>query len=408
MARLINRLNQRKCATLSKPGLHADGGGLYLKVGTTAASRSWIFRYRRNSKLHDVGLGSFIDYTLIEARERARDQRRLCNDGIDPVAEKRLIKQQRKAARTFRQCAEEHLADIKAGWRNPKYEKDWANSLSTYAYPIIGDMPVGEVDLASVLRVIKPRWESKTVTMERVRSRIEAVLAYATVHGLRSGDNPARWDNHIDKLLPKKSKVAKKEHFAALPYAELPAFMAELRAKDDGSITAAALEFTLLTAGRSGEVLGARWEEFDLKAGLWTIPGVRMKAERDHRVALSRDAVVVVERMAAVRQNDFVFPGRRGAGQMHERNMLDMLKRLRPGCTVHGTSRSGFTDWCAEQTNYPKEVRDMALAHRVSDEVEAAYRRGDLFAKRRALSEQWARFLASGTANVTRMPLRRA
>ncbi|HEU0215461.1 MAG TPA: integrase family protein, partial [Stellaceae bacterium] len=272
MARLLNRLTQRRCPTLGA-GLHADGGGLYLRVGG-AGSRSWIFRYRQGPKLHDVGGGSYEDFTLAEARDWAREQRRLRRDGLDPLTEKRRARQQRQARCPFRVCAEEYITGIKAGWKSAASERAWRNSLAAYAYDVIGDMPVGEIGLADVLRVLKPHWETRTVTLDRVRARIEAVLAYATTHGYRTGDNPARWSGHLDTILPKRSKVARVEHFAALPYADLPGFMVRLREKGDGGYAAAALELAVLTCARSGEVLGASWSEINWNARTWTIPAV--------------------------------------------------------------------------------------------------------------------------------------
>jgi integrase len=405
MARQYNKLTSRFCRTVTKPGLYSDGGGLYFKFGETGG-RSWVFRYQINGRTRDMGLGPYPDVGLAEARDAAAECRRIRRQGLDPIVERDKAKP-RQAVPTFRECAEHYIADHQAGWRNPKHGRDWENSLATYAYPVIGKMSVDAVDLAAVLRVIQPHWESKTVTMDRVRSRIELTLAWATTRGYRQGDNPARWKGHLETLLPKKSKVAKIAHMAALPYADMPVFMAKLRSED--GVTARALEFAIVTASRSNEVLGAEWGECDREAGIWTIPGERMKSEREHRVALSPAALAVLDQMAAVRTSDYVFPGPRNGHTLHERSMLDLLNRLSPDtkATVHGF-RSAFTDWAVERTNFPREVRELALAHAVGDKVEQAYRRSDMFQKRRALAEAWARFLGGEKAQVVALPQRAA
>jgi integrase len=368
-------------------GFHADGGGLYLKV-TPTGTRSWVYRYFAG-KRHDLGLGPWPDISLAEARDRAAVQRRLRLDGKDPMTERRAGRDQAalKAAKamTFRECATRYIDAHKAGWRNVKHGAQWTATLETYAYPTFGKLPVAEIDTGLVMKVVEPIWTTKPETASRVRGRIESILDWATVSGHRQGDNPARWRGHLEALLPAKTKVRAVEHHAALPYAELGAFMADLRSRE--GLAARALEFAILTAARTGEVIGATWSEIDFKAATWTIPGDRMKAGREHRVALSGAALAVLKALAKGQPGDRVFP-------LSNMAMLQLLKRMERGdLTAHGF-RSTFSDWCAEMTAFSSEVREMALAHAVGDKVEAAYRRGDLFAKRVQLAEAWAKFCA--------------
>lgn len=299
------------------------------------------------------------------------------------------------------------IAAHKAGWRNKVHAAQWPSTLATYVYPVFGDLPVQAIDTPLVMKALSPIWTSKPETASRVRGRIESVLDWAKAMGYRDGENPARWRGHLDNLLPKKSRVEKAvreaagrgDHFAALPYAELPAFIAELRQRD--GMAARALEFAILTTGRTGEVLGARWSEIDVNGRLWVIPGNRMKAGREHRVPLSAAAAALL--FGLERQGDLVFHGMRPGSPLSNMALLMLLRRMGRGdLTAHGF-RSTFSDWCAEQTNTPSEVREMALAHVVSDKVEAAYRRGDLFDKRRQLAEAWAQYCDEDGANVIRL-----
>ncbi|MGH7031548.1 MAG: tyrosine-type recombinase/integrase [Steroidobacteraceae bacterium] len=380
--------------------LHADGGGLYLRVDPGGA-KSWVFRYAIAGRQRDLGLGSAADYTLAEARERALEARKLVGDGQDPVevrAERRRASAIAAASgMTFRECAEAYIAAHRAGWRNPKHAAQWPATLATYVYPVFGKLPVQAVDTGLVMKALEgnvaepgeppqPLWTAKPETASRVRGRIEAVLDWGRARGYRDGENPARWKGHLDNLLPARAKVRRVEHHAALPYAELPGFMAALRERD--GLAARALEFAILTAARTGEVIGARWPEIDLDARLWTIPGNRMKAGREHRVPLSEPAAALL-----TARGERPFP-------VSNMAMLMLLRRMgRADLTVHGF-RSAFSDWCAEQTNTPSEVREMALAHTVGDKVEAAYRRGDLFEKRRQLAEAWSQYCGGQTADV--------
>jgi integrase len=372
--------------------MYPDGNGLYLRVAP-GGSKSWILRYRHRGRRHDLGLGPYPLIGLADARQRANQRRRLLVDGIDPLADRRAQRAaaavERMKAITLRQAAESYIDAHAAGWRGGKQEAQWRQSLTAYAYPTIGDLPVQAIDTAAVLSVLEPIWRTKTETATRVRLRIEAVLSWATARGYRAaGDNPARWRGHLDNLLPARAKVQRVEHHPALPYGEVAAFMAELR--PDTNIAARALELLILTATRSGEVLQAKWDEIDLPSRLWTVPAERTKSGRAHRVPLSDMAMAVLERMAAIRLNDYVLPGRRGP--LARTAMFDQLRKMgRADLTTHGF-RSTFRDWCAERTNFPREVAEMALAHTVGDAVERAYQRSDLFTKRRQLADAWAKF----------------
>ncbi len=422
MARPEKRLTARTVETIKKPGLHADGGGLYLHVSNNGA-RSWIFRWKRDGRLRDMGLGPLNTVSLAEARDKALACRKLKLDGRDPIEERRAQRQATKLesakALTFKDCARAYIVAHSAGWKNDKHAAQWPSTLEAYVYPVFGSLPVQAVDVALVMKALEQNvaregdpsaalWNAKPETASRVRGRIELVLDWATARGYRQGENPARWRGHLENLLPKKSKVRRVEHHSALPYPEIAAFIRELRAQD--GIAARALEFAILTAARTGEVIGATWAEIDLVARLWTVPAERMKAGREHRVPLSEAALAVVSGMAEVRSGKHVFPGARDNRPLSQMAMLMLLRRMgRDGLTVHGF-RSAFSDWCAEQTAFPSEVREMALAHTVGDKVEAAYRRGDLFEKRRQLAEAWARYcdtpMAAGGEKI--VPIRAA
>jgi integrase len=400
----LNALRIKALIKAGKPGYTGDGGGLYLQISKWG-SASWAFRYRVGDKLRTAGLGSVDTWTLAEARDRARVMRQQRADKIDPIDERRAARARDKieAARlmTFQQCAQAYIEAHQADWRNAKSLKAWEGTLKMYAFPEIGDLPVRDIDTALVMKVLQPVWAKAPETASRLRGRIEAILGWATTSKFREGDNPARWRGHLENLLAKvinaKARVRQEKgrnaHHAALPYDDVGAFMVELR--DQEGIAARALEFTILTAARTGEVRGARWDEFDLDKGLWTIPAERMKVGKEHRVALSSAAIAIVKQMAAIRSCDFVFSGIRHGEQMGDLTMLKLLKRMRhDDITVHGF-RSTFSDWCAERTSFPSEVREMALAHAVDNKVEAAYRRGDIFEKRRQLAEAWAKFCSA-------------
>jgi integrase len=357
-------------------GWHGDGRGLYLQV--TENGRSWVYRFTMNGRQRYMGLGPAADVSLAEAREKALGARKLRLDGIDPLEERQRQKQaaiiERAKAVTFKNVAEAYLELHLDGFRNPKHKQQWRNTLATYAYPKLGNMTVADIGPADVLRCIEPHWNTKRETASRVRQRIERILDYATSRQYRTGDNPAA---HVVESLPK-GKI--RGHHAALPYADIPAFMAELRTRE--SLSALALEFTILTCARTGETLGAVWNEVDFEAKTWTVPGSRMKSGKEHRVPLCNRVLEILQGLD--QRSKRVFPRSPMA-------MPELLKTMRPGITVHGF-RSTFMDWGHEKTNFPKVVIDMALAHTVGDKTEAAYRRGDLFMKRTKLMAAWAEY----------------
>jgi integrase len=380
MARKINRLNARAAATITKHGRHADGGGLYLSISPNGGRR-WVFLFRWHGKPTEIGLGSARDVTLARARELASQARAKLAEDINPKDARRPSK-----GATFGECADRVIEAMRPSWRNGKHAAQWEMTLRDYAAPL-RRLPVDKITTDDVLSVLKPLWNGKPETASRLRGRIERVLDAAKAQGLRNGENPARWRGHLDQLLPKRQRLTRGHH-AAMPYAGVPAFMCDLQARQ--GTAARSLEFAVLTAERSGEVLGARWEEFDLDGGVWTVPAVRMKAGREHRVPLSRRALKVVKRMHEVRTGNFVFPGHKNGKPLSVTALRMVLRRMKiEGVTVHGF-RSAFRDWAAECTNFTNEVCEAALAHVIENKAEAAYRRGDLFDKRRKLMEAWA------------------
>jgi integrase len=395
MARKIERLTALSVSRAKKRGYLADGGGLYLQVSPSGA-KSWVFRYRDGGRLREMGLGAVHTVSLADARERARDCRNLRLNDADPIADRQAGRLKAKldaaCAMTFKQCAEAYIAAHQASWKNEKHASQWPSTLATYAYPIFGDLPVQSIDVGLVTKALEPIWNTKTETASRLRGRIESVLDWAAARGYRQGDNPARWRGHLDKLLPARAKVQKVQHHSALPYAEIGAFMSDLR--DQEGTAALALEFLILTATRTNEVIGAKWAEIDLGAGLWTIPAERMKAGKEHRVPLSTPALAALAGLPRPDGTVHVFPGGKAGKPLSNMAMLKLLDRMgRADLTVHGF-RSTFRDWAAERTNFPREVAEQALAHSLPDKVEAAYRRGDLFEKRRHLMDAWGRICA--------------
>jgi integrase len=394
MSRTTHRLTARTIAAAKpQPGkrlMLADGGNLLLQVTGKVDgefSRSWVFRYERDGKRHDLGLGPLDTLSLAEARVRARDLRIQLLDGVDPkgVREQRRAERlaqlrERARAMTFKQCAIACIGSHEGAWRNAEHHRQWISSLEHYVYPFIGDLPVDEISTPHIVKVLEPIWKTVPETASRVRGRIERVLGWAQVRGFRSGDNPARWRGHLQELFAAKSKVRPVKHHAALPYADVPAFMAELRSRN--SLTARALEFTILTAARSGEVLGATWDEIDFASKTWTVPAVRMKSGKPHRVPLSSCAFEVLASIPREGEQSPIF------GLAHT-SLIEWLHHMGRKETVHGF-RSSFRDWAAERTNYPNHVAEAALAHAVADKVEKAYRRTDLFEKRRRLMADWA------------------
>lgn len=395
MARSINRLSAVQVAKLKEPGYYADGGNLYLQVAP-GGSKSWIFRFTQEGKTREMGLGSVSTFSLAEARERAAEQRKLLADGKNPLAVKKQRVLERRLAEaniiTFDQAAEKYIEAHEPSWKNAKHVAQWRTTLKVYASPVVGDLPVSQIDTALVLRILKPIWNDKTETATRLRGRIEHILDWARVQGYRSGENPAAWRGHLDKLLPAPRKVADAGHHAALPWKEIGSFMVELR-KAPG-LAALLVELIILTATRTSEALLAQWSEFDLQEKLWTIPEDRMKNGKAHTVPLSDAVLSLLKRIKAetlTRDGDYLFPGNKGK-PLSNMAGLALLKRMgRHDITVHGF-RSTFRDWCAEATDYPNHVAEMALAHGIDDKTEAAYRRGELLEKRRALMRDWAAY----------------
>lgn len=416
----MGRFTALEIKRLVAPGRHGDGGGLWFQV-RDAERRSWLFRYTMAGKARSMGLGEYPLVGLAEARAAADEARRMLREGLDPIAVRDAARKRAKAAaqapasNTFRECATLYIAAHEASWRNAKHRAQWHSTLAAYVHPVFGDRPVATIGTADVMQVLERLWHAKPETASRVRGRIEAVLDYAKARGWRDGENPARWRGHVSNLLPKRSKVAPVVHHAALPWGEVAGFMAVLRAHP--GIASRALEFAILTAARTGEVLGARWNEIDLAAKVWTVPAARMKAGREHRVPLSASALAVLRAVAplASAPDALLFPSptppQKGGAARALSNMAfaALLRRMQRGTiTAHGF-RSTFRDWAGEATGHPREVIEHALAHRLKDKAEAAYARGDLFAKRRVLMDDWSAFCAKPADGgaVVPMPKRR-
>jgi integrase len=391
------KLTAMKVSRARDPGLLNDGRGLYLRIAA-GRTKSWVYRFMISGRAREMGLGSLDDVSLAEARDLARDARRLCKQGLDPIEARRNDRAARRVrhakAMTFQECATAYIAAHQAGWKNKKHVKQWSQTLQDYVYPAFGFLPVQAIDVALVMKAVETIWTEKPVTAGRVRGRIESVLDWAATRGYRQGENPARWKGHLENLLPKKSKVRRVERHAALPYSEIGDFMAALRRQS--GVGARALEFTILTAARTDEVREAPWDELgDLDERTWAIPAERMKADREHRVPLSDRALEIIDELRAIRQGALLFPGAKAGRPLSHGAMLRVLASMgRGNLTVHGF-RSTFRDWAAERTNFPREVCEAALAHAVENKAEAAYSRGDLFAKRRQLMAAWARYCAT-------------
>ena len=395
MARILNRLTAREVATATQPGMYADGAGLYLRV---ARGKSWVLRYMLDGKAREMGLGGLAKVGLADARKKAAEKRLLLADKIDPIERRKAVRGEKKieATRTvtFDDCTAAYIKAHKPSWRHPKHHQQWTNSLARHVSPAFGRVPVGSINVGMVMNVLEPLWAKTPETASRIRGRIESVLDWAKACGFREGENPARWRGHLSNLLPRPSKVRAAKHYAALPHAEIGAFMSDLRSRTE--VAATALEFLILTASRTSEVAGSQWDEIDRAARTWIVPAARMKGGREHRVPLSEAALAVLDRMKTT-EGTFIFTSdpARGLGKMA---LLKQLKRMEySDVTVHGF-RSSFRDWVAERTNFPSEVAEMALAHALGSKVEAAYRRGDLFDKRRRLMEAWAEYCAMAPA----------
>jgi integrase len=391
MARAINRLNARKVQTVTELGRHSDGGGLYLVVDANGSKR-WVFLFKRKGRTSEMGLGGLVRVPLARAREVAAECRGLLARGVDPIAHRRIVRVEQMGVPTFGAFADQFIGHMSPQWANEKHVAQWKMTLTNYASPL-RPKALSEIDTNDVVAVLRPIWSKKPETAARLRGRIERVLDAAKVKGYRTGENPARWRGHLDHLLPKRSKLSR-GHFAAMPYQAVPAFVARLRASP--SKAALALEFSILTAARTSEVLGARWTEFDFGERLWTIPAERMKAKRLHRVPLTARTLEILRLLASTRDEDprspYVFQGQQRGKPLSNMALLMVLRRMEvEDTTVHGF-RSSFRDWCGNETAYPREVAESALAHAVGDATEQAYRRGDALNKRRELMDAWATY----------------
>jgi len=396
MGKAVNKLSARTASTITEAGRHSDGGGLYLNVAPSGA-RSWLFMWKRDGKRREMGLGSFGDIPLKDARDLAAQARRQVAAGGDPIEAKRAAASAEAGIPTFGAVADALLAAKDREWRNEKHREQWRVSLQVQSSGL-RSRPVNQIDTAAVLAVLKPLWQSKPETASRLRGRIEAVLDAAKAQGHRSGENPAAWRGHLSHLLPKRQKLSRGHH-AAMAYVDVPAFMARLR--DLTTTAAIALEFAILTAARSGEIYGARWTEIDIETKVWTIPAHRMKAGRAHRIPLSDRAVAIVTELSKSNAGEFVFSGQKAGKPLSHVALAKVIARLGVvGATPHGF-RSSFRDWAGNETPFPREIAEAALAHIVGDEAERAYRRSDALEKRRGLMSAWANYSEpSAAANV--------
>lgn len=400
MPKVAKELSAIEVKRLTTSGFYFVGGvsGLMLQVAK-GGSRSWILRARVGDKRRDIGLGGYPEVSLALARDRASEEKELIRQGIDPVEQKRatrarLISEQRKTI-TFDDAADTVHETKSKEFKNEKYKAQWISAIRMYASPIIGKKPISEIDLHDIKAVLTPIWETKTDTAKKLRGNIETILAWATVNEYRKGENPARWQGYLDQILPKPSKIRKVKHFKAMPIDNMPVFMLDLR-KQEG-IGARALEFSILTAARSGEVRGAIWDEIDLNAKVWTIPAGRMKGGKEHRAPLSDEAVQLLQNMPRL-GTDIVFPSPRN-GMLSDMTLSAVLKRMNLDCVPHGF-RSTFRDWASERTHYPRDVAEMALAHTIKNKTEAAYRREDLLPKRALMMQDWADYINGKKSSI--------
>lgn len=399
MPRIARELTALEVKRLTRPGHHAVGSvpGLCLYI-TNASTRSWVLRVGIGEKRRHLGLGSYPAIGLAEAREKARELTKLIRSGIDPVAKRRSHAAETKAEKarqvTFKSAAESYIASHGDTWRNPKHRAQWNTTLTTYAYPLIGELHVSDVSQEHILKILEPIWKIKNETASRLRGRIEAVLDWATVRKFREGENPARWRGHLDKLLPAPAKLQKVEHHRALPVAQMPGFLRDLRQRE--GLAARALELLILTASRSGEVRGANWNEIDFVNKVWTIPGDRMKAGREHRVPLSEHAVRLLKSLPRIAGTDLVFPSSKRT-PLSDMTLAAVMRRMEVNAVPHGF-RSTFRDWVGDHTTYPRELAEHALAHTIESKVEAAYRHGDALEKRRGMMQAWASYCDAPTS----------
>ena len=390
--RHINKLSPSKIAALEKPGLYGDGSGLWLRIAP-GGSRQWVLRYQLGGRPRSMGLGSLHDYSLGEARARARAARKLALDGIDPIKDRSQRRAEVALALKFTQAVNLYLAAYETSWSNEKHRAQWRSTLTTYALPELGQLLLADIDTPAVMRVLSPIWGKKPETASRLRGRIEQVLAWGIAQRLRDGPNPATWKNHLSKLLPPRARLAAVRHHPAMPYAELPNFMAQLGSHP--GVSSMALRFLILTAARTCETIGATWDEIDKDARLWSVPANRMKGRRPHRVPLSDAVLAVLDALPRIVGCPYLFPGARIGRPLSNMACLELMRQLRRGYVPHGF-RASFKSWATETTTHAREAIELALAHRVGDAVERAYMRGDMFEKRRALMDDWAWFCCRG------------
>lgn len=399
MARLFERLSALAVAKKKAPGYYPDGGGLYLRV-LPSGGKSWSLIYTKHKRSREMTLGPYPDTSLLEARSMAAVARNGLRNGIDPIekrrAERTALVVDKARSTTFKAAADAYIKAQRVGWKNEKHASQWENTLETYVHPFIGKLPVADIDKALVLRCLTPIWSDKPETASRVRGRIESILGWATVQDLRTGENPAAWRGNLEHLLPARSDVRPVEHHPAMAFEKVPAFIRSLHGRS--GISALALEFTILSASRTGEVIGMRWSEIDIDKDEWTIPASRMKAKKEHRVPLTPRMRAILLEMQRLRSDEdgdsgFVFPGTKAGKPLSNMSMTKLLRGIEGDVTVHGF-RSSFRDWAGELSGFPREVIEHALAHQLKDKAEAAYARGSLFTKRRKLMEAWSTYCA--------------
>ena len=409
MPKKARELSALDIKRIVKPGRYAAGNvaGLLFVVKDTG-SRSWILRTMVGDKRRNIGLGGYPEVTLAKAREKARQMKELIEKGIDPVDQRKARRMALRASQngriTFAEAARRTHEKKLSEFKNKRHGQDWINSVTRYAFPVIGQIAVDDVDLSHIQSILEPIWSDKTETATRLRQRLEQILNWATISGYRKGENPARWKGHLDAIFPAPTKIKKVKHFPALPWKDIHPFVAELRQRE--GMAARCLEFVILTACRSGEARFATWDEIDLDNKVWTIPGERMKAGKEHRVPLTDDAISLLENLPRFEESNFLFTAPRG-GPLSDMALSMLCRRMKINAVPHGF-RSTFRDWAAESTNYPREVAEQALAHTITSPVEAAYRRGDLFRKRRKLMESWEAYLNKvQDTKATVTPIRR-
>lgn len=396
MPKIAKELTELAVRKLKEDGRYAVGGASGLHLRIIGDSKSWVLRIKVGNIRRDIGLGAYPLVGLKEARELAREYRKNVESGIDPQAQK--IEQRQKllasqaADKTFEECAVAYINAKSDEWKNPKHRQQWINTLQTYAFPHIGAMAVRQINLPEVLSCLEPIWKTKNETASRLRGRIESVLDFASVRQYRTGENPARWKGGLDTILPAPSKIQKVKHHEAMPIDDIASFMRKL--KDKTGMSVRALEFLVLTAARSGEIRGAQWQEINLETGVWTVPAERMKAGVEHRVPLSKQALELLKNLPKIDNSPLLFPAPRG-GELSDMSLTAVMRRMEISAVPHGF-RSSFRDWAGDRTNYPRELAEQALAHTLTNKVEAAYRRSDALERRREMMQEWAEFCLIG------------